>query len=134
MTTHALLFMIQGLKYSLQAAVATYGSHRMTAERSFTPLLVVTSNMELAGFRVRCCLSDGASINRKVDKLLLEDYASDFVTQAAQNGSASEGRPINLVSDTRIGMGHTGGYHSSSRSVVSNLLLGGSKEFPLKTP
>ena len=73
-------------------------------------------------------------MNRKVDKVLLEDYASDLVTKAAQNGSASEGRPINLVSDTRIGMEHTGGYHSSSRSVVSILLLGGSKEFPLKTP
>ena len=33
LSTHALSFIIGGLKSSLQAMVATYGSHCMTAER-----------------------------------------------------------------------------------------------------
>ena len=141
LATHALSFMIRGLQSSLQAVVATYGSHCMTAERLFTRFWEVTANLELAGFRVRCCVSDGASINRKFYKLHMDDYPSDVVTHRARNRFAPDDRPIYLVSDTchlmkttRNGMENSGGNRNSRRLVVSDLFWGGSKELPLKTP
>ena len=56
MAAHALSFMILGLKSSLQAVVALYGSHCMTAKRLFNRFCDVTANLELAGFQLRCCV------------------------------------------------------------------------------
>ena len=66
--SHALCFMARGLKSNLQAVVATYATHCLNAEQLYNRFWHVVSRCELAGLRVRCCVSDGASINRKYIK------------------------------------------------------------------
>ena len=54
LATHALFLIIRGLKSDLQAVVATYGTHAMTAEKLHSRFWNVVANLELGRFSVRC--------------------------------------------------------------------------------
>lgn len=127
LATHALSFMMRGLKSSLQAVVATYATHCLTAKMLLNRFWDTVSEAELAGFRVRSCVSDGASINRKFYKLHALDFPDDPVTHRAINSYAKEPRFIYFISDTchlmkttRNGLENSGGNRNSRRLVVGN--------------
>lgn len=127
LATHALCLMIRGLKSDLQAVVATYGTHALTAENLHSRFWDVVANLELVGFSVRCCVSDGASINRKFYKMHADDYGDD-VTYRATNRFAISPRPLYLISDTchlmktsRNGFENSGANRNSRKLVVSNV-------------
>ena len=98
--SHALCFMARGLKSNLQAVVATYATHCLNAEQLYNRFWHVVSCCELAGLRVRCCVSDGASINRKFIKLHCDDFPDDPITYRAVNRFSKEQRVLFFASDT----------------------------------
>lgn len=82
---------------------------------------------ELAVFHVRYCVSDGASINRKFDKMHALDYPGDSATHQPSNRyDKGESRTLYFVNDTchlmkttRNGLENTGGNKNSRRLVVN---------------
>ena len=122
--SHALCFMVRGLQSKLSAVVATFGTKSCTAEQLYNRFWELTANLELGGFRVRCVVSDGASINRRFYKLHHADF-NDDVTYRAINKYAP-GRVIYLISDTchlmkttRNCVENSGANRNSRRLVVS---------------
>ena len=125
--THALVFMIRGLKSSLQAVAATYATRCLSAEQLYTRFWEAVSCCEMVGFRIRCCVSDGASVNRKFYKLHAKDY-NDPITYRCINKYALHSRPLYFVSDTAHLMKTTrncfenSGANRNSRRLVVSLL------------
>ena len=97
--SHALCFMVRGYQSSLQAVVATYATHRLTAEQLYTRFWTVVARC-VAELKVRCCVSDGASTNCKFYKLHEDDFPSDPVTYRAINRFSTDSRVIYFASDT----------------------------------
>ena len=128
LASHALCFMLRGLKSSNQAVVATFGTHCMTAEKLYNRFWEVVSRLEFVSFRVRCCVSDGASINRKVYKLHSKDFPDDAITYRAINRYSESQRTIFFVSDSCLlmktscnGYDNSGSNRNSRKLVVSRL-------------
>ena len=97
--SHALCFMVRGYQSSLQAVVATYATHRLTAEQLYTRFWTVVARC-VAGLKIRCCVSDEASTNCKFYKLHEDDFPSDPVTYRAINRFSTDSRVIYFASDT----------------------------------
>lgn len=93
-------FFIRGCKSDMQAVVGTYATHSLTVKLLYNRFWEVVASCELAGFRVRCCVSDGASTNRKFYKLHHEDFPNDSVTCRAINRFSADQRILYFCSDT----------------------------------
>lgn len=126
--SHALCFMIRGLKSNLQAVVATYATKSLSATQLYSRFWDLAAHLELVGLKVRCVVSDGASTNRRFYNLHAGDY-QDPVTFRMKNKFTAEDRPIYLVSDTchlmkttRNCMENSGGNRNSRKLVVSTNL------------
>jgi hypothetical protein len=98
--THALAFQIRGLKSDLQSVVGTYATSSLNAEGLYLRFWETVANLELAGFRVRIAVSDGAATNRKFNNLHKSDFPDDSVTYRAYNKFSSDGRVLYFASDT----------------------------------
>ena len=93
--SHALCFMIRGLKSNLQAVVATYATKSLSATQLYSRFWDLAAHLELVGLKVRCVVSDGASTNRRFYNLHAGDY-QDPVTFRMKNKFTAEDRPIYL--------------------------------------
>ena len=100
LATHALAFQIRGLKSNLQSIVATYATSALNAEGLYNRFWETVANLEVAGFKVRAAVSDGAATNRKFYNLHHSDFPDDPITYRAINRFASDGRTLYFVSDT----------------------------------
>jgi hypothetical protein len=127
--THVLVFMVRGLKSDLQTVVATYATKSATSHQLYEWFWEVTAACELVDLRVRVCISDGASSNRKMYKLHKNDYPQDSITFRAKNKFATNSRDVYFVSDsahlmktTRNCLENSGGYRNTRRLIVSNKL------------
>ena len=124
--THAMCFMVRGLQSSVQTVVATFATRAITAEELYIRFWDVVASCELVGIKVRACVSDGASINRRFYKLHACDFPEDVITFRCINRYSADQRPLYFVSDTchlmktsRNCFENSGANRNSRRMVVS---------------
>ena len=123
--THALVFMIRGLKTNLKLSAASYATTTATAEQIYVKFWELGGALELYGFRVRCFIADGASTNRRFIQLHSSDYPDDPITHRAVNLYHPD-RDIYFVSDvphlvktTRNNYENSGANLNTRRLIVS---------------
>lgn len=100
LASHALAFQVRGLKSDLSSVIATYATSGLTAELLYSRFWDTVANLELAGFRVRIAVSDGAATNRKFYKLHKDDFPNDKITYRAINKFSPDQRTLYFASDS----------------------------------
>ena len=97
MATHALAFIIQGLKEHINYPVAVYGTRGSTSSELYHMFWDIVGHLELVGIRVRAFVCDGASSNRRMFKIRKDDFPNDEIVYRCHNKFAE--RTIYFVSD-----------------------------------
>lgn len=97
--SHVLCFMGRDIKSKTCTPVAHYATNAMTADQVYHMFWEVVAAMELMDIRVRSCVADGASINRRFILLHKADYPTDEITHRARNIYSTTPRDIYFVSD-----------------------------------
>ena len=123
--THALAYMMQGITQHINYPLAIYGTKSATSSQMYNTVWERVEDCELAGFKVRPFICDGASANGKMFKLHASDYPADEKVHRCMNKFAD--RPIYFVSDvphliktTRNCMENSGSHLKSRYLMVSS--------------
>ena len=95
--THALAYMMQGITQHINYPLTIYGTKSATSSQMYNTFWERVEACELAGFKVRPFICDGASANGKMFKLHASDYPADEIVHRCMNKFAD--RPIYFVSD-----------------------------------
>lgn len=126
--SHMLVFMVQSANGSYSFPAANYATKCLKADELHEMFWDTVQALEMAGFRVRASVSDGASVNRKFINGHAGHYPDDAFTYRAKNKFAPE-RDIYFFSDVPHLMKTTrncvenSGSHLKSRNLIVSVCL-----------
>ena len=125
--THALAYLIQGVKQRLLFPVAVFATKSADASTLYNTFWECVRQPELAGFRVRTFVCDGAASNRRFFKLHKGDFPDDAIAHRCINKFSTEDRCIYFISDvphlikTTRNCWENSGSHLKSRNLIVSI-------------